>query len=519
MKTSLPINLATTLLFLFIVASAKGQTLNPAAPALGFHVFVQTDMRAASGNVAGAVAVGGDLTLAGTSSLAMNNNGAYPFGLGNNNNYGLVINGRIFFTSGNTTYVNRGYLRLGNTTGSRLFDRDQNNASTNLRITPGSFNSNPQLQLQRAQSIATVTQPHEINFANAFLQMSQFSASMNSLTPNSSVSAVTIPATSNPHIRLTANKINLINLTSGQLNALTNQGSIIFDNKPTATQPLIINVKVNNDFTWNVPNLAGIGDADGAYLIWNFYTTANLTVSANNSLFGTLMAPEAAVTKSGGGNFNGQIIAKSFTLNQGTINYQPLNLNLANIIPAPVMLPLDGIELSAQLQNDAIRLTWITYGESEMEAYVVESSTDGKNFIPITSVPSNGDGNQTYVTTVDTKRFNGNAYFRIRAVEKSGKIYYSKITLVKAGNTVRFQTWPNPVVDQINLSLIAAQKGGISVTLVNAASTVISQQHYQVVQGHNQWTINNLGSLPAGVYFLKIYNAQTGETTVQKFSR
>ena len=182
MKTFVPAIYLFTI-SLFIYGSAKGQVLNPASPALGFQVFVQNGMTIRSGNVAGAVAVGADLALQGNSTIAMNSSGAYPLGAGNNNNYGLVVNGRVVFGGGNTTYVNRGYLKLGNATGAKIYDKDQNNANTNLRITGGSFNSNPQIQLQRMQSAVSVTEPSDINFTNAFLQMGQFANSINNLLP------------------------------------------------------------------------------------------------------------------------------------------------------------------------------------------------------------------------------------------------------------------------------------------------------------------------------------------------
>jgi hypothetical protein len=231
------------------------------------------------------------------------------------------------------------------------------------------------------------------------------------------------------------------------------------------------------------------------------------------------MAPSANVIKNGNGNFNGQIIAKSFELNGGTINYHPLNINLVNVIPAPIMLPLEGIDLSAQLQGSSVRLSWMTYGESEMEAYVAEASTDGRIFTALKSIQTKGSGNHTYYTNIDAQAYNGNVYFRIKAVERSGKAYYSKVALVKMGNTVRFQTWPNPVTDKIFISFSATQNNIVSVDLLDSHSTSIKHEIYQANKGINQWSIDNLGHLPSGIYFLKVYNLQTGETAVQKISK
>lgn len=310
MSRSLPkISLLVFSTLLYFYGKAQ---INPTSSALGFNVFVQNDLYVKGGSVAGPVAMGRDLILNGNSTVAMNSAGSFPYGAGNTNNFGMVVNGKINFSSGSSTYVNQGYFRIGNTAGSSLYYKDNNNNATNLRVTGGSFNSNPQVQLQRTQAVGTATQAHGIDFAAAFTQMNQYSTVINNLSLNGAVNKITIPAGSNPHIILAPNKVNFINLTSTQLNNLTSQGSLIFDNKPTATQPLIINIPITSDFNWNAPNIGGIGDTEAQYIIWNFYTTnSSLSLSGNNAIYGTILAPAASVSKSSSSNLSGQIIAKS----------------------------------------------------------------------------------------------------------------------------------------------------------------------------------------------------------------
>ena len=67
-----------------------------------------------------------------------------------------------------------------------------------------------------------------------------------------------------------------INLTGNELNNLTN---FTFNNKPSANSPFIININYAGDFIWNVQNQTGIGDQEGAFIIYNFYNTSKVTIN------------------------------------------------------------------------------------------------------------------------------------------------------------------------------------------------------------------------------------------------
>jgi len=118
--------------------------------------------------------------------------------------------------------------------------------------------------------------------------------------------------------------VNYLNLTSASLNNIT---ELLFDAAavPSASKVLVINVPLTANFVWNNSNMAGIAGTQGPYVLWNFYggTTYNLTINTASMVVGTVFAPNMNLIKTGAGDTEGGLIAKTIQLGTGEIhNYQ-----------------------------------------------------------------------------------------------------------------------------------------------------------------------------------------------------
>ncbi|MBI1184551.1 choice-of-anchor A family protein [bacterium] len=299
--------------------------------ALGFNVFVKNNVTLSTNETEGAIAMGGNLTLNGSYTVAGHTAGTFK-DAGDANASALVIGGSIYYTSGSgINVVNNGFVKLCNTTGSNIYDWDvMNNHAMNTRIAAGSMNSNPRINLSVYQS-ATSVNKCPIDFSNAFGRLENTALSLAACSNNISL----LPADANnpsaspdrKRIQLAANTKNVLNITWNDLAALS---EITFNNQPSATSTLIVNVNNtgSGSATWSVPNFAGIGDQHGQYIIWNFYNTTSLTLTGGGTLKGTLLAPLADVVDNNSGNIDGQLIAKSFVHNGGEMHNYLFNANV-----------------------------------------------------------------------------------------------------------------------------------------------------------------------------------------------
>ena len=267
------------LLLLFTLALQPAFAQSPCSPALNFNVFVQYDSKLSSNETEGPFATGRDLTIAGNYQVSTNQVGTFQV---SGKPTTLVIGNKLLFQSGNSLQVNQnGMAKIGNSAGVRVWYTDQNNAYSPIRVTKNNnYNSTPYLHLQaNAQQLGTSTttnpiiQGNLIDFGAAFTAMKSNALNMAACTDNAIITnangQIQTSRTSLPSqikINLSAGQ-NTLNLSGTVLNTISN---FTYNNQPSASQYLVINVDASGTFNWNVWNQAGIGQTQAKYIIYNF---------------------------------------------------------------------------------------------------------------------------------------------------------------------------------------------------------------------------------------------------------
>lgn len=103
------------------------------------------------------------------------------------------------------------------------------------------------------------------------------------------------------------------------------------------------------------------------------------------------------------------------------------SLTIAENTNLPVRLSF----FNGGLQNGAATLNWEVASESGSKNYIIERSTDGRNFIAIATVPAKNEDGASYSFT--DAGFSGSAYYRLRHTDLDGKTtLYNTVRLKKA---------------------------------------------------------------------------------------
>ena len=89
-------------------------------------------------------------------------------------------------------------------------------------------------------------------------------------------------------------------------------------------------------------------------------------------------------------------------------------------------------------------------------------------------------------------------------VDKDGSFDYSNIVIIKVNEKVHLNVWPNPFKDQIQVSIQMDKNDLIPVRLVDVSGKTIRFTNVSVQRGRNQFTIDGLGNLQPGVYFIEL---------------
>jgi ELWxxDGT repeat protein len=172
-------------------------------------------------------------------------------------------------------------------------------------------------------------------------------------------------------------------------------------------------------------------------------------------------------------------------------------------------LPITLLNFSATVEGkNAVKLDWTTTNEINSDHFEIERSIDGKNFSSINRVnaPGNSAVDQNYTYT-DYQASNLNSsvlYYRLKSVDKDGTFKNSQVLLVRLqGGGFQFTFAPNPVQQQLNVSVSPAGAKSVAIRIIDANGKQVYEQ--ALPTGVNVYQQNiDVAKLKTGVYYLQV---------------
>lgn len=170
-------------------------------------------------------------------------------------------------------------------------------------------------------------------------------------------------------------------------------------------------------------------------------------------------------------------------------------------------LPVTLLSFTAKADGNNADLNWTTASEINNDKFIVERSMDGKNWLPIQTVPGHGTTQmRNDYATVDFGPFASNTvYYRLKQVDFNGTYAYSPVRVVKFANqsAVTMNVFPNPTNDKLNLAWTGTTKEPVNIQIFNTNGMPVYQQEATNSKGLVQVQLD-LSSLASGNYFLRI---------------
>ena len=117
---------------------------------------------------------------------------------------------------------------------------------------------------------------------------------------------------------------------------------------------------------------------------------------------------------------------------------------------------------TGQLNNGAhkVNLNWTTSSEMNASHFVVQRSTDGKNFDDqgiVFSQEGNSNSDRLYSFTDDISALNaGIVYYRLNMIDIDGNSKYSTIVVVRVASDredTKLIVYPNPATSAVNITI------------------------------------------------------------------
>jgi len=238
----------------------------------------------------------------------------------------------------------------------------------------------------------------------------------------------------------------------------------------------------------------GPGGGGGGGVIYS-----NMTLNASSSVAGG-----AAGKTNGNTTYYGATAGSTGVLTQTITQTQTSSFPISC-----ATLSVEFQDIAAARNEGANTITWHVADERGTQGYIVERSTDGSSFTGIGHVAY-----QVRTSSVNKYEFRdndapamGTVYYRVKEVEASGRTQYSKIvSLLMDGQAIKLTVFPNPAKTSATVSFVAATSGDVSLRLFDLKGSQIWQRQLRVSAGSNFILLDQLGSIPNGVYLLQWFD-------------
>jgi len=161
---------------------------------------------------------------------------------------------------------------------------------------------------------------------------------------------------------------------------------------------------------------------------------------------------------------------------QGTMA-GPITLNFSTT--APVILPVKFVAYNVLPTTAGNEIRWSTAEEWNADIYIIERSTDSRNWQAIASI--NAAGNSTSLNSyfyTDKAAIAPINYYRIRQVDRDGHSIYTAVRYLKKNAIGNTDVQVFATNNDITVTFLKVWKGSLIVRLVALSGQVVSTQKY-----------------------------------------
>ena len=178
------------------------------------------------------------------------------------------------------------------------------------------------------------------------------------------------------------------------------------------------------------------------------------------------------------------------------------------------ILPIELLSFNTSQEANSVKLNWEISAGSNPYHFEIERSTNGIEFKSIEIIKAS---TATKYATVDaSNKEEGYYYYRLKMIDKDGKITFSNTRKIYIG-TNKFsieEVYPQPVKSgSLNVKLNATKTGDMKYSITDVAGRIIVNAGTLVKKGNNNLTIN-ISNLKSGTYYLSFYNDQIKSNTM-----
>lgn len=174
-------------------------------------------------------------------------------------------------------------------------------------------------------------------------------------------------------------------------------------------------------------------------------------------------------------------------------------------------LPVNFISFNGKLlQDKTVQLWWEAQTDEEHHYFDVERSSDGVRFTSL------GKSNPLPpYRFIDVNPVAGSNFYRIKQVDKDGKITYSKTIAISLEQEVRVVLYPNPVSDVLHIMLKVESPELVTVKITDLQGKEVYRIPTTTLTGNDVKV--DVSTWKSQFYIITLYNGKKEVVATQKF--
>ncbi|RYD86272.1 MAG: T9SS type A sorting domain-containing protein, partial [Sphingobacteriales bacterium] len=162
------------------------------------------------------------------------------------------------------------------------------------------------------------------------------------------------------------------------------------------------------------------------------------------------------------------------------------------------VLPVTFLSFTGSLMPDGrVRLEWEANTDANHDHFEIERSADGTHFTEL----GRSNPNPPYIM-YDAHPEPGSNHYRVKQVDRSGRITYSNVVLIHVQLQVQLNIFPNPAHDRLRIELQRTRPGALQVQLRDLHGRTLWEQ----TAGGNSSLQVLLNGWASGTYLLQVYD-------------
>ena len=212
---------------------------------------------------------------------------------------------------------------------------------------------------------------------------------------------------------------------------------------------------------------------------------------------------------SSAGTLTGTFALVDVPFNFGNLTYNTSTITIQKTAPTPLDLEL--LYFRVWAEGGQAQLSWHLKEKNNLINFIVERSSDGRQYSTLGTVPAQDKANAYRFT--DSQPNSSTVFYRLKMQTLDGRVSYSAVQVLRFGTAENetVQLWPNPAKEALYLKI--PDDGPAVIGIVDAQGLV--QKQWNLPAGTH---LLSLEGLAAGIYGLTLQ--QKGKPVyLQRFMR